>query len=338
MIVWLPLIRVWRRLKGYSLLWIALLSVGLILIGGLLFSLVEEGRSIGDGIWWAVVTTTTVGYGDLYPQTNFGKALGGGRMVLGIGVLGGFTAELATTIIARRSRRDRGLKAVKATNQILICGWNDTGEDLVRNLLADRRQPDIVLLANMDHKPVDEERLMFVQGPVTEQGLNMAGVDRAESAVVLGSQQIEDLQGRDAKSLMNSLTIKQHNPDIYVCTQLFDSSSLINAGLSRADEIVVVGALAGGLLSRAALDHGSSRAISSLVRTDEQCEIYRIAVPTSWVGRSFGALLEEAKAQANILLVGIESAAGDLVLNPPGDCMLGDQDMVAVIANQRPHL
>ena len=338
MIVWLPLIRVWRRLKGYSLLWIALLSVSLIVIGGLLFSFVEDGRSIGDGIWWAVVTTTTVGYGDMYPETAFGRAVGAVLMVLGIGVLGGFTAELATTIIARRSRRDRGLKAVKANDHILICGWNDTGEDLVRNLLADRREPSIVLLANVDHAPLDDERLMFVQGPVTEQSLVMAGADRAESAIVLGSQQIQDLQGRDAKSLMNSLTIKQHNPDIYVCTQLFDSSSLTNAELSRADEIVVVGALAGGLLSRAALDHGSSRAISSLVRAEEQCEIYRVSVPASWVGRSFGVLLEEAKAQANILLVGIESSDGDLVLNPPGDCVLGERDMVAVIANQRPQL
>jgi voltage-gated potassium channel len=337
-IVWLPLIRVWRRLKGYSLLWIALLSVGLILIGGCLFSLVEEDRSIGDGLWWAVVTTTTVGYGDLYPETPVGKVAGAVLMVLGIGVLGGFTAELATTIIARRSRRDRGLRAVKATDHILVCGWNDTGEDVIGNLLADLRELPIVLLANVEQSPLDDERVTFVHGAVTPQGLKMAGADRAESAIVLGSQQIEDLQGRDAKSLMNSLTIKQYNPDIYVCTQLFDSSSLANAELSRADEIIVVGALAGGLLSRAALDHGSSRAISSLVRTEEQCEIYRLAVPASWVGRTFSALLEEAKTQANILLVGIESPGGDLLLNPPGDCILGELDLLAVIANERPHL
>ena len=337
MIIWLPLIRVWRRLKGYSLLWIAILSLGLILIGGLLFSVVEQ-RSLGDGMWWAVVTMTTVGYGDVYPETPFGKTVGVVLMVLGIGVLGGFIAELSSFILERRSRRNRGLKAVKASGHILICGWNDTGEDLVRNLLADRREPSLVLLANMDHRPHDDERLGFIQGPVTAQTMKMAGAERAESAIVLGSQQIEDLQGRDAKSLMNSLSIKQYNPDIYVCTQLFDSASLTNAELSQADEIVVVGALAGGLLSRAALDHGSSVAISSLVRTDEQCEIYRVAAPASWVGRSFGALLDEAKTESNILLVGIESPSGDLVLNPAGDCVLGERDMVAVIANERPQL
>ena len=74
------------------------------------------------------------------------------------------------------------------------------------------------------------------------------------------------------------------------------------------------------------------------MRTEEQCEIYRLAVPASWIGRTFSALLEEAKTQANILLVGIESPGGDLLLNPPGDRVLGELDMVAVIANERPNL
>lgn len=337
MIVWLPLIRVWRRLKGLPVVFIALLSVALILTGAVLFSMVEE-RSIGDGIWWAVVTTTTVGYGDVYPNTAAGRALGVMLMVLGIGVLGAFIAELATVITDNRSRRERGLKAVRTRGHILICGWNDTGEDVVKNLLGDRRKPPLVLLASTGHKPLDEERLAFVHGAVTEANLARAGADQAESAVVLGTQQIEDLQGRDAKSLMNSLTIKRFNPDIYVCTQLFDSASLINADLSRADEIVVVGALAGGLLSRAALDHGSSRAISSLVRSDEQCEIYRVAVPAAWAGRTFSALLGDAKTTANILLIGVESPGGDLVLNPPGDYVLAAGDKLAVMADERPQL
>ena len=109
--IWLPLMRVWRRVvHRHSLAWISLLSASLIVAGGVLFSLLED-QPLGVGMWWAVVTTTTVGYGDYSPVTAEGRAVGVVLMVLGIGVLGGFTAELATFIIEHRSRKIQGDQA-----------------------------------------------------------------------------------------------------------------------------------------------------------------------------------------------------------------------------------
>ena len=53
-------------------------------------------RAYGDSIWWAVVTSTTVGYGDKYPVTPLGQGISVLIMVLGIGIVGmvfGFFAE-----------------------------------------------------------------------------------------------------------------------------------------------------------------------------------------------------------------------------------------------------
>jgi len=58
--------------------------------------------TIGDALWWAVVTATTVGYGDLYPVTLEGKLIAAAVMVLGIASLGIFISTIGATLIESR--------------------------------------------------------------------------------------------------------------------------------------------------------------------------------------------------------------------------------------------
>jgi len=57
--------------------------------------------SIGDALWWAVTTVTTVGYGDRYPTTSEGRAVAVGLMLAGIALLGVVTATLASWLLDR---------------------------------------------------------------------------------------------------------------------------------------------------------------------------------------------------------------------------------------------
>jgi voltage-gated potassium channel len=57
--------------------------------------------NIGDALWWAVVTITTVGYGDYYPVTLAGRLVAVGLMLGGIALIGMVTATLASWIVER---------------------------------------------------------------------------------------------------------------------------------------------------------------------------------------------------------------------------------------------
>ena len=57
-------------------------------------------RTGGDALWWAVVTLTTVGYGDYYPVTTLGRITGTFVMFAGVGVIGALASILASVLVS----------------------------------------------------------------------------------------------------------------------------------------------------------------------------------------------------------------------------------------------
>lgn len=85
-----------RRGLAYTLAVTILIAVA---FGGLFALLESEPHSLQDGIWWALVTVTTVGYGDLYPTSPLGRALGVILMLVGIGFVATLTAAISAHFV-----------------------------------------------------------------------------------------------------------------------------------------------------------------------------------------------------------------------------------------------
>ena len=85
-------------------------SSGSIIVGAFAEFIVESPNpdakitNLGEAFWWAVVTVTTVGYGDVYPITIGGKIIASVLMIVGIGVLGTFISTLGAALIESRLR------------------------------------------------------------------------------------------------------------------------------------------------------------------------------------------------------------------------------------------
>jgi voltage-gated potassium channel len=84
-----------RFLKTNGFQYMLALALTLILIAGVLMSFFED-MTIPDAIWWAFVTTTTVGYGDISPASASGRIIACILMITGIGLIGSLTSAITT--------------------------------------------------------------------------------------------------------------------------------------------------------------------------------------------------------------------------------------------------
>jgi len=64
-------------------------------------------HNYGDALWWAIVTVTTVGYGDKYPVTAGGRGVAVVLMLVGIGLVGVLTATVASYFVGEKADEDR---------------------------------------------------------------------------------------------------------------------------------------------------------------------------------------------------------------------------------------
>lgn len=82
-----------------------LASILLAYIGAVQITITERGedgsniKNFGDGLWWAITTVTTVGYGDRFPVTSVGRILAVCLMLVGISLMGVITASVAAWFV-----------------------------------------------------------------------------------------------------------------------------------------------------------------------------------------------------------------------------------------------
>ena len=126
--------KVSRLLRTNGLLYILYLNSFIVLLGSSILSVVEE-KPFSESLWWALVTVTTVGYGDIVPTSIFGKWLAVLLMFVGIGTIGMLTSALTNFFV--KDNLDEQIKLDKlqdelSSQRILIEKQSEKIEELHR--------------------------------------------------------------------------------------------------------------------------------------------------------------------------------------------------------------
>lgn len=101
-----PLKKLKRFFNTNGFKYVVFITAAMIIVGGIMMHYVEN-MSFPDGIWWAFVTATTVGYGDISPNSLYGRLIAMVLMVFGIGLIGTVTSTLTSYFL---NKQNAGIK------------------------------------------------------------------------------------------------------------------------------------------------------------------------------------------------------------------------------------
>jgi voltage-gated potassium channel len=288
----------------------------------------REFDSIFDGIWWAVVTMTTVGYGDKVPSTGLGKLVGFIVMFSGITLVSMFTATVSSIFVAKKIKERQGLERLNLRNHIVICGWNKDTEKIIRTLNNFARtnregggEIKIVLVNNLPPEQVDsiigtyrDVEIKFVRGDYTQESvLNRASVRDAKTVIILPDETLS-ISPSDDKTLVATLTVKSINPSVRVYAQIMERENISHLKRANADEIIVTDEYTPVILAEQIYSPGVIKILSQLFNEDSETKIFRVKIPNEFVGKTFAELFHYFKSTRDYLLIGFISEERPITL------------------------
>ena len=299
-----------------------------IMVGTVTFHLLE-GWSILDSLYVTAQTVTTVGFGDLSPQTRLGRAFATVFMMVGVGiVLYALTSTVQSIVqselLATLGRRRRSRDMSKLRDHFIICGAGRVGSNLIRNLQSSK---DTFVVIESNHEKVtqlmDAGVAVLVRDATLEESLHDAGVEHARGLAACLAD--------DADNVYVVLTARDLNPKIHIVARAAEEQAeakLIRAGASRVVAPTIIGGhrMAMALTKPAVGDFLDSITANQLELGFEQLEV---DPESSFVGRK---LSETAiRSDLNIVIVSIRRSDGQIIFNPSGDAVINAGDMLIAI-------
>ena len=332
--------RTWQRIY-YAiamLRWSVLLAVISLhaIVSYIVLALTDETELISD-LWvyfyYYTTTATTVGYGDLSPQTEAGRTAA--AIVILPGAIALFTAVLGKAVSDIGNQWRRGLDGKgnysSRTDHMVIVGWQERAtKRLIETLLEDRPQPvrPVLMAAAVQENPMPEAiDFVFSERLSDLDGFARAGAAGARSILIRGAN--------DDDTLAATLAARSAAPEAHIVAHMEneDTARLIER---QIDNIEVFSSISVDMMVRAAHDPGASRLANLMFSSRTESTAYSLQVPAGVEPMAYLDALVALKRSHRITLIGVSEEGGrHLDLNCVGDRQIKGGDTLFYIANER---
>lgn len=285
------------------------------------------------------IAALTRQYPNLKAGIWYNDLIKGLSYIIGLFITGIVVAEMTAFFSENHRKRRSGMNIPAVVEHTIICGWNESGDKIIKSIHQENKNTDIVIVCNRENAPATGNRIHWIKGDFTsEEALKKAHVDDCKTAIVLTdlgeAGGVEDYA--DCRTILSILTIEKLNSGIHTAAELVNPDRKLHLESAGVDEIVIRGEISGSILSRISENRGLSKVISKLLEFGEGSEFYKVTCPASFAGKKFGDLLSKLYEEKTYLLIGFEQHNGEIVISPKHDTILDKPEYVYIIADNMP--
>ncbi len=307
---------------------------------------VESGgiEDFFDGIYWALVTISTVGYGDITPQTTEGRAITLALIICGIGVIS-FTTSVIVTAFSEKMNELRDGRVFtelekRKGKHVIICGFGRVGLVVAERLFLD--QAPFVVIDSDPGAIARAQKLGYlaIEGNAEDSAL------LEQVGIRTKTEQILCLTGSDVINVYITLTVRYLNPTVEIISRANQEATVKKLHQAGVDHTVapfkVVGLIAGEYIGQPV----AFEAIHGMLSGKDGIELDTVTVR---IGSSLdGVRVGDVDFAANKLIlfavIGLSNnerpasvynlADRWLHFNPKADFLLAGTDVLVLVGHQ----
>jgi voltage-gated potassium channel len=296
--------------------------------------------SYEDALWYLVATLTTVGYGDMYPVTSFGRLIGFVFLFSSLGVYGFIIGQIANFMSTLSEQKELGLNGSSFKNHVVIIGWNDFSQSVMSHVIGAGRQ---VAIVTKERSHIDIIREYYTHDQVFTLYTDYNNFEFIEKTNIRQSSVVFINLHDDTEKLVYIINIKKHFDNLnYVVT--LDNGNLKhtfqNAGVTYA---ISKNDISSKLLASYIYEPDVAMFSEELIayaHEDHEYDMKQFMVKTEnpFAGMPYDKAFLDLKMDCNVILIGLVKTMDgkrNLLKNPEGNIKIAEGDYLVVMMDRK---
>lgn len=291
--------------------------------------------NIRDAYWYSIVTLTTVGYGDFYPITFWGRMIGFLFVLGSLGILGVLVTELSRIISNYKKKKKEGYFGTTMENHCVIIGWDNFSQQVATQIIKADKKLAIITDKKED---VDKIGLLFSKDDCfvclsdlkQYNNFKRVNIDKAERVYLNFAE--------DAETLVQTINLRKNYTEVTFVVALDNMELKSTFNYMGVEFVISKNEIASKLIASYIFEPNVALFAEDLLATSEskeELDIYerKLSSKSPLLEQDYLVAFMQLKKEYNIVLLGI-SRGGKLFKNPE-QLSFKQEDVLVFIGNNK---